>query len=253
MSIYMIIFILLLLILCYVFFKEYKEKYTAIIIEPREHPALEFVLENFLSNLDNKWNFIIFHGNNNKKYVYEIINNKLFKYKNKITMINLNVDNLSLQDYNNLLVSRDFYKNIPTDVFLIFQTDTIICSDYKDLINDYIKYDYVGAPWKTNQKIGNGGLSLRRKSKMLEIIDNCKYDDKPEDVYFTLSCPNINRNVPLFEDAKRFSIETVYNDISFGVHKPWIHLKKNLINEKNNYCYGLNELIKLNKINKIKK
>jgi hypothetical protein len=80
-----------------------------------------------------------------------------------------------------------------------------------------------------DKNIGNGGLSLRRKSKMIEIINNCKYDNKPEDIYFSLSCPNIYRNIPSFEDAKKFSVETVYNDISFGVHKPWIHLKKEYI------------------------
>ena len=30
-------------------------KYTAIIVEPRKHIALEFVLNNFLENLNNDW------------------------------------------------------------------------------------------------------------------------------------------------------------------------------------------------------
>ncbi len=223
-----------------------EEKYTAIIIEPRKHEALEYVLENFLTNLDNNWNFIIFHGNKNKEYVNNIIENKLSEYKYKITLKNLNIDNLTLTEYNNLLVSRKFYDNIPTEVFLIFQTDSIICKDYKNLINNYIKYDYVGAPWR-DRNIGNGGLSLRRKSKMLEIIDNCKYDNRPEDVYFSLSCPDIKRNIPSFNKAMKFSVETVYNDKSFGVHKPWAHLKRDYIYRKNNFCRGLDKLIYLNK------
>ena len=260
MIIYIIIFILfiiLFIILLYIIylnnfnnknesFINNNEKYTAVIIEPRKHSALEFVLENFLTNLDDNWNFIIFHGNVNKEYVNNIINNKLLKYKKKITLKNLNVDNLNLKDYNNLLVSKEFYNEIPTEVFLIFKTDSIICSDYKNLINIYIKYDYVGAPWK-DKNIGNGGLSLRRKTKMLEIINKCKYKNEPEDVYFSLSCPNINRNTPSFEEAKKFSVEMVYNDISFGVHKPWVHLKKQYISNKNNFCQGLNKLINLNK------
>ena len=36
------------------------EKYTAIITEPRIHPAWKLVLNNFLTNLDERWNFLIF-------------------------------------------------------------------------------------------------------------------------------------------------------------------------------------------------
>jgi hypothetical protein len=68
-----------------------KYKYTAIIVEPREHKALDFVLYNFFTNLSDKWNFIIFHGNNNKKFVNNIIENNLYQYKDRITLKNLGV------------------------------------------------------------------------------------------------------------------------------------------------------------------
>lgn len=245
-----IIIIIAILLYIYTSKKEHftqknKNMYTAVIIEPRDHKALEFVLNNFLTNLSDEWTFIIFHGNKNILYVNDILKKLDTSYRNKITLKNLNVDNLTLPEYNNLLVSKDFYDKIPTEVFLIFQTDSIICSDYKDLINDFIKYDYVGAPWKGGN-VGNGGLSLRRKSKMLEIIDKCEYKDEPEDVFFGTSCPDIKRNTPQYEDAKKFSMETIYNDISFGVHKPWIHLKNEDIVNKNNFCKDLSILKKLN-------
>jgi hypothetical protein len=62
-----------------------------------------------------------------------------------------------------------------------------------------------------------------------------------------LSCPDIYRNIPSYEDSQQFSVETVYNDISFGVHKPWAHLKPKYIQNKNNFCKGLDKLIELNK------
>ena len=222
-------------------------EYTAIIIEPREHKALEFVLENFIENLSHKWDFIIFHGNLNKDYIIKILNSNSFLKKNinRIKLINLNINNLTLEDYNNLLVSKDFYKNIPTELFLIFQTDSIICKKNKDLINHFLKYDYVGAPWK-DKTVGNGGLSLRKKTKMIEIIDNCTYKNEPEDIYFGKSCPEIFRNKPDFKNAKEFSVETVYNDKSFGIHKPWLHLKRNSYINKVDRCDGLEKLRKLN-------
>lgn len=224
------------------------ERYTAIIIEPRPHKALEYVLENFMENLSNNWDFIIFHGNLNKNYIINILNsNFLLKENiNRIKLINLNIDNLTIKDYNDLLVSKDLYKNIHSEIFLIFQTDSIICKKNKDLINYFLKYDYTGAPWK-DKTVGNGGLSLRRKSKMLEIIDNCPYTNQPEDVYFGKACSEIFRNIPDFENAKEFSVETVYNDKSFGVHKPWIHLKRDSYINKVNNCDGLDKLRELNK------
>ena len=224
------------------------KKYTAIIIEPREHKALEFVLNNFVENLSNDWNFIIFHGSKNIDYILKMLNSSPLLKKNiyRIKLINLNVDNLTIKDYNKLLVSKNFYNEIPTEIFLIFQTDSIICSKNKDLINNFLKYDYSGAPWN-NESVGNGGLSLRRKSKMIQIIDNCKYNNENEDVFFSESCSEIYRYKPTFDNAKEFSVEKVYNDNSFGIHKLWAHLSKNNIEKKNNFCDGLDELIKLNK------
>jgi hypothetical protein len=40
--------------------------YTAVIIEPLRHPALQFVLKNFLENLDERWGFLVFHGADNE-------------------------------------------------------------------------------------------------------------------------------------------------------------------------------------------
>ena len=199
--------------------------YTAIIVEPREHKALPYVLENFLKNLSEEWSFIIFHGNKNLEFVNTIIEEKLENYKHRIRLISLNVDNLSINDYNNLFkYNKQFYECIPTETFLVFQTDTIIIEKHKYLINMFLDYDFVGAPLnhypRGNERVGNGGLSLRKKSKMLEIMEKEGSNHYPEDVYF--SCPqNVAIRKPSFTEALLFSVEEVFNGISFGCHKPW--------------------------------
>ncbi len=231
---------------------ENKEKgiYTAIIVEPREHKALEMVLNNFLENLSVEWNIVLCHGNLNYQYCIDIINKMPSSYKTRIRLVNLGVDNLKWEEYSELLVSKDFYDNIPTEVFLIFQTDTIICKDYKDKINKFIQYDYVGAPWATHapltqefiHTVGNGGLSLRRKSKMLEIIDKLKYNGEPEDQFFVRGCKLYNCNQPSFEEAKDFSVETEMNPEPFGIHKPWPWLYHDQYKLLASKCKGLTEL-----------
>lgn len=198
--------------------------YTAIIVEPRKHNALSFVLHNFLQNLSNDWKIIVFCGNTNIQFLTDIINTELNQYINRITIYNLGVDNLTIEQYNILLTNKSFYDYIPTNIFLVFQTDTMIFEQNKDLIYDFMNYDYVGAPWWHNpvekEHVGNGGLSLRRKKKMLEIIEKVPYNGLPEDVYFCYH-PTIHIRKPTFEKAKLFSVEFVFSEKSFGCHKPW--------------------------------
>lgn len=200
------------------------EKYTAIIIEPRIHEAFKLVLENFLTHLDDRWDIIIFHGNLNKQMLEELIDNDLNAYKSRIEMVHMKVDNLSFFDYNSLLRCKKLYEYIPTEMFLVFQLDTLISDIYKNNIYDFMQYDYVGAPWPThyNHLVGNGGLSLRRKSKMLEILDMWPIDPTTnEDMYYA-SYPELHK--PSHDDAKNFSVECIYHDKSFGIHKCWEYM-----------------------------
>ena len=129
-----------------------------------------------------------------------------------------------------------FYDNIPTETFLIFQIDSMILKENKDKIYEFMKYDYVGAPWpKTmgilgKMEVGNGGLSLRKKSKMVELL---KYKEKgiengmcgkyvAEDQFFCgFFVPEVKVYKPTFIKATEFSVEAVYSENPFGVHKPW--------------------------------
>ena len=201
-------------------------KYTAVIIEPRQHKALGFVLNNFFTNLSDEWGFIIIHGNSNKQFIENLLHSELDKFKHRIDkLIQLDIDNLTSSKYSNICKSSSFYKCIDTDILLIFQTDTIILKENKDLINDFLEYDYVGAPWQ-NGMVGNGGLSLRKRNKMIEVTDKVRPDfTDHEDNYFCYQNA-VKLTRPSFEEAQKFSVETVFHEKSFGIHAPWKHLNK---------------------------
>jgi hypothetical protein len=215
---------------------------TAILIEPRKHAAIDFCLKNVLECLSNdSWKIIVFHGTQNEEYVSNIINTYKQEDRNRITLVNLNVDNLDLKTYSELLAKRSIlYDHIQTDYFLVFQTDSMIFKSHRNYITDLISegYDYVGAPWlitayqPTRQRdfIGNGGFSLRKKSKMLEIIDKHDWDlTKPtefewmEDLYFTNSYSDVSVKKPPYEKARQFAVDEVFSEVAFGCHKPWVH------------------------------
>lgn len=202
--------------------EEAPKRYTAVLIETRKHKALEFVIRNFLTTLSDEWDFLFFCGNTNKVFFTELLES-FTEYRNRIRLIELAIDTLSWTDYNRYVsTSRSFYKEIHTEHFLLFQTDTMLFPRYKHQIQDFFQYDYVGAPWNNDRfgGVGNGGLSLRRKSKMLEIMDTVTYCGEPEDIYF---CNNIlvHMHRPTMEEAKRFSVEEVFYPTSFGCHQPW--------------------------------
>jgi|LakMenEpi03Aug12_release.lakeMendotaPanAssembly.Ray.scaffolds.fasta_scaffold78403_2 hypothetical protein len=229
--------------------------YTAVIVEPRKHKALPYVLENFLNNLSEDWSFIIFHGNLNLEFINNIITKKLSIHKHRIRLINLNVNNLTVEGYNKLFkYCKKFYNYIPTETFLVFQTDSIIFEKHKHLINNFLNYDYVGAPWNhvidgkdKNECVGNGGLSLRKKSKMLEIMEKQGKNKYPEDIYF--SCyDSVLIHKPKLDEASLFSVEEIFSEISFGCHRPWCNFDIN----KCDYDFIRKKFILYNMYNEVK-
>lgn len=213
--------------------------FHAIIVEPRKHKALSFVLQNFLANLSEEhWSFIIFHGNLNVDYINKILETDINKKDHsRITLINLEVDNVTPSEYNQLFKTEHFYSHIPGETFLVFQTDSMIFEENKNLIYEFLDYDYVGAPWATwfewakqYDYVGNGGLSLRKKSKMLEIINNSSiHMGDNEDRFFSTNLSSVSVKKPNYELAKRFSMETVFSEITFGCHSPWKYINNELL------------------------
>jgi hypothetical protein len=117
---------------------------------------------------------------------------------------------------------------------------------HRGLLEKFLQYDYVGAPWPwAHLHVGNGGFSLRKRSTMLKILDTLgPYGGLYEDQYYSTGCIKIGAKVPSREDAREFCIEQIYHERSFGMHKSWIHQpdrKDDLCKQ----CEGLETLIRL--------
>jgi len=184
--------------------------YTAVIIEPRIHKALPFVIDNALHGLNKDWTILILCSNTNIHKVTPLLGERV---KCHIIFDK----NITKEQYSEFCASEEFHQLIPTETFLLFQTDSMILNPSR--VGKFLKYDYVGAPWKDG--VGNGGFSLRKKSKMLEIIRTVPYLGEAEDLYF---CKQTT--VPLYrpsiEEAKEFSVEHYFQQTPFGTHQPWV-------------------------------
>lgn len=184
---------------------------------------------------------------------------------------------VSLRAYNKLVLDEVFYTRfIKYEYMLIYQLDAYVFKD-ELLFWANKEYDYIGAPWLPwdysnltklgrlklivkrnmyaflcrkkykskkycNYQVGNGGFSLRRISKMLDVVrfykDRISFflDDKkpfyPEDVFLLLEVTSCKYRIrrPGFKEALKFSIEENpewaydYNkkELPFGCHD-WNH------------------------------
>lgn len=212
--------------------------YESVLIEYRLFPHLEFLIRNTIIKLGEKWCHTIICGNLN----YNFMVNMCSAISNKIKVINSNHDNLNPSEYSNFLSNLNFWDLLNGEKILIYQEDSII---FKDNIEDFLHFDYIGAPWPENQNdnrtgVGNGGISLRSKSIMKQIINKISISDTvfnsdtkkyikdtnssfpPEDVYFSKNMEDFN--IGLLADrnsASNFSTESILNNNSFAGHNFW--------------------------------
>ncbi|ADL34915.1 hypothetical protein bpr_I2182 [Butyrivibrio proteoclasticus B316] len=127
----------------------------------------------------------------------------------------------NVESYNELCLSRKFYELfLKYEYLLFYQLDAFV---FEDQLIDFVNlgYDYIGAPWLRGYcnyaffgrnvfYVGNGGLSLRKTSKMIEVLE--KYEKEKVDCYINedvifASYKNRGLNIAPIEVALKFSFE----------------------------------------------
>ena len=238
---------------------------VAVIVETREHKALPFVLNNVMSILPDDWGLQIFHGSNNLEYVKKVTNTKLLKSR-EVIFSDLKMDSISADDSSlEIMLTEDFWNQVWAETVLYFECDSMLCPNSEYKVEDFEHFDYIGGYWGNvldplefeYSKVMNGGLSIRKKSFMLDIITNelQPYLDRggnPCEDYFVT---DRIRTVPLVGEVLSFSIDNGYmypldNKAPFGLHKPWgANPKKGhgkYYNEIKKVCKEVEELERLN-------
>lgn len=140
--------------------------------------------------------------------------------------------NYSLKDretISQMFTDIHLYRDIlaPAEHLLVWQPDSIFCANAPRTLNDYLEWDWVGAPWsKTAQYGGNGGLSLRKVNKIVEVLANKTRrvgDGALEDLWLTNNLHDLPDNhMPDAAISKTFSVESVWDDAPLGYHVGWL-------------------------------
>lgn len=67
----------------------------------------------------------------------------------------------------------------PAEHILIFQADSILCSNSVRSVDDFLQYDMIGAPINPRYGHGyNGGLSLRKRSTIMRVLKEFEHTPK---------------------------------------------------------------------------
>jgi len=150
------------------------------------------------------WEFIGVCSNNNKRL-----------FKDDITLICNEIRTIS--DYNILMTDYRLYECfLGYDRILICQHDSGLL---KEGIDEFLEWDWVGAPWSFQTFGGNGGLSLRNPQACYEICKSHSWTGCNEDIFFceVMSKSQKYRPAPR-EVCERFSVEAVFKLGTLGYH-----------------------------------
>ncbi|KAI4133264.1 MAG: hypothetical protein LQ338_000322 [Usnochroma carphineum] len=210
---------------------------TAVIIEGRESGNLVPLILHFSTVLGPEWPIKVFHSPENREAFSTSPAFQRQMSSGHITLQQL-PSNITLNDHASIskfFADRWIYDQVaPARHILFFQTDSILCANSPRMVEDFLPYDFIGAPIDRAYGNGmNGGLSLRNRERVLEVLDLFNYTGDPadesewEDQWFVHKMeklptgPNYEpgANLPTPEVALRFSVESIWHDQPFGLHQ----------------------------------
>jgi hypothetical protein len=185
-------------------------KYGALIVETRALPDLVDIINNHIKHLPKDWGLTIFHGKENESMLRSDFPDATFS--SLLTRWNP-------KSYcNDTMTSLELWESVPYDKVLVFQSDSMIL---RSGVEEFVHYDYVGAPWQHLSIGGNGGLSIRSKHKSIELLKKIPFDkDKHgnEDEYFSKYLHNVGGCVAPREICSMFSCESIFKLGTLGYH-----------------------------------
>lgn len=164
---------------------------TIAILDGRKDDSFIFVLKHAMHMLGSGWGLIIFHTAENEQWWVDQLEIKAGGGGQYVQL--QCVEPITFAQANSLAASPAFYERIPIncETIIVMQPDTMMLrSDYlpgasyagpsfSHLIDTYA---YLGAPWSwcTDPWCrvgGNGGLSLRKRSVMLDLLQEVRCND----------------------------------------------------------------------------
>ncbi|KAK3314555.1 hypothetical protein B0H66DRAFT_605502 [Apodospora peruviana] len=144
--------------------------------------------------------------------------------------------NLTSRNGVNLYLSRPWLweQLAPATHVLIFQADAMICANSGRTVEDFLEWDMVGAPLHPRIHYYNGGLCLRNRTMIMEILGEGRdweadtlsgnWTEGGEDIWFSKQMDLRGAHLPSAQEAMLFAAEHPWHikdsiKPPFGYHK----------------------------------
>jgi hypothetical protein len=204
---------------------------VAFMAETRPLPHLPALLVHMIGVIPPEWTFKIMGSSETIAFLRSVRVIQPLLNSGKMELLPL-PDQYSLRDrerVSRMLTDPYLYSDIlaPAEHLLVFQPDSIFCAGAPKIINDFLDYDWIGAPWSTTSNYGgNGGLSLRKVSRILKVLETQKRkegDGQLEDLWLSSRLNQLEgAKMADASISKTFSVESVWDDNPLGYHIGWL-------------------------------
>ena len=209
---------------------------TVLMVERRNHPNMEFCLQNFIY-FTRKQNFslTIVCCKENESQIREILGKHIETTDFRVlwednSMEYEQINNQpsrwgkSLREYNMLFQNPNFWESIQADFILSVQTDSYLRKPLPDILWEI---DYAASPWTWKPwLVGGSGLTFRNKDAVLDMCKQVfiKGKEVAEDEFFAQMCVKTKKKILPLEIAETIFSESRFVDDPVGVHQWWKYL-----------------------------
>jgi Protein of unknown function (DUF5672) len=203
----------------------------AFLVETRPIPHLPALFSHMVAIVPPEWRFMFMGSPEAISFMRASSRIAALEESRKLSIVKL-PSNYSLKDresVSQIFTDPYLYATImaPAEHLLVFQPDSILCTNSDESLNDWLEWDWVGAPWSnTAPYAGNGGLSLRKVSKILKVLEREQRkhgDGRLEDQWLVDAIHALEgHHMPNATIAKHFSVESVWDDKPLGYHIGWM-------------------------------
>jgi Protein of unknown function (DUF5672) len=202
-----------------------------VLIERRIHPNIFFLIRN-IAYFARDWSLSIVCSDMNLAYCKECAGHAV----DSITFLPLFNGNPTPEEgkteYNLLLQTSEFYQMFSAEHLLCMETDSYL---RKQIPEDSLEYDYVAAPYEWDSTLSGGGLSLRKRSAMIDICQRKKEKLAAQDIYICQGVNEFGYRMPEFMTGVTYISESCLYEDPFAVHQWWTFFF--LDNEDPNYFF----------------